>query len=154
MADPLDMRSLQSALPDSAVVTASPSEPYPIKVLLWNIHGETIAGYTQARQDFVLPIIESINPDVLLLQETTNRRLIRSIMNLRSGTREYKYAPTEDVGETRIIYDAKKYACLSNTKKRFTQDDSEENMSLNDVLRKGKQEIFRIRSTKLRDGKL
>ena len=65
-----------------------------------------------------------------------------------------KDAPTEDVGETRIIYDAKKYIRLSNTKKRFTQDDSEENMSLNDVLTKAKHEIFRVRSTKLRDEKL
>ena len=119
MADPLDMRSLQRALPGSAVVTASPSESYPIKVLLWNIHGKSGPGYTQARQDVVPPIIESINPDVLLLQETSNRGLVNSIMNLRSETREYKDAPTVGAREIRIIYDAKKYIHLLNTEKEF-----------------------------------
>ena len=154
MAYPLDMRPLRRALPVSAVVTASPSESYPIKVLLWNIHGETAAGCTQARQDIVPPIIRRINPDVLLLQETSNRILVNSIMDPRSGTREYKDTPTVGAGETRIIYDAKKYIHLPNTDKQFTQDDSRQKMSLNDVLRKGKQEIFRVKSTKLRDEKL
>ena len=125
MDDSFDMRLLKKEI-DSV------SESY-IKVLLWNICGDTKAGFTKARKDIVPPIVESINPDVLLLQETCNRSLVKSIMKkLRSATsRDYRNAP-RDVGETKVIYDANKYDCLLNAEKIFAQE--EEKLSLNDML--------------------
>ena len=124
--------------------------PYPIKVVLWNIHGKTEAGYPQARKDIVPPVIESVNPDILLLQETCDRPLVKSIMKLRSETREYRDVQRENVRETRIMYDAEKYDSLLATEKNFPHG-----KSLNDVLCEAKQEIFTTahHRTKLRESK-
>ena len=94
----------------------------PIKVLLWNIHGETSKGYTSFHQEVVTLVVNEIDPDVLLLQETSNRRLVSSIVRLRSDTRKYEAVSTIDVRETRIIYDTNKYNLVPSDKKIFPQD--------------------------------
>ena len=123
----------------------------PIKVLLWNIPGDTCKVYTSAHQKVVTFVVNEINPDVLLLQETSNRRLVSSIMRSRSDTRKYEDVSTIDVRETRIIYDTNKYNLVPSDKKIFPQDSGTK--SLDDVLRISKKRVLIKENLKLRDGK-
>ena len=95
--------------------------------------------------------VNEINPDVLLLQETSNRILVSSIMRLRSDTRKYEAVSTIDVRETRIIYDTNKYNLVPSNKKIFPQDSGTK--SLDDVLRISKKRVLIKENLKLRDGK-
>ena len=97
-----DIDSIREAVSPTAGSPASRSEP--IKVLLWNIKGDSGPGYTEARRLLVPAIVNEIDPDVLLLQETTDRNLMNSITNPKdnSDERKYKDAPTLNSRETRV----------------------------------------------------
>ena len=75
MANLMDMSSVEDALSSisttSSSTTASETENLPpTRVLLWNIHGETRRPGTNVRNLLVPRVVQVVNPDILLLQET------------------------------------------------------------------------------------
>ena len=146
-----DIELIRSAVSPTAGSPAPNSEP--IKVLLWNIFGP---GYAEARRLLVPAIVNEVDPDVLLLQETKERQLMNTITNPKNNgdERKYKDVLATDSTETRVIYDANKYS-LVNQEKLFLKDKetlegilkisiesvlSAENMV---SLRKGKLEVLK-----------
>ena len=81
----MDMSSVEDALSSisttSSSTTASETENLPpTRVLLWNIHGETRRPGTNVRNLLVPRVVQVVNPDILLLQETKTDKLINNII--------------------------------------------------------------------------
>ena len=110
-----DVRSLGDALPtvgDSSYVE-SKSTPVEIKVLSWNINGE---GMAELRNRLVPAVVRKISPAIVLLQETTTDKLVKSI---EAAGRSYVEVRAGDKTESRVLYDGKKYEAISNDQKLF-----------------------------------
>ena len=93
------------------------------KVLSWNIWGSTERGVSGHRNDLVPAVVERIDPDVLLLQETKTNRLVTLIKG--AGTengRRYKEVEAGDKEESRVLYDANIYTPINNRERLFPQD--------------------------------
>ena len=70
-----------------------------LKVMLFNINGKSPAA---ARNVLVPRIVEKMNPDILLLQETTTDKLVAA---LAAEGREYEQVHSSNKKESRILYD-------------------------------------------------
>jgi len=80
----------------------------PIVILSWNIHGAA-DGIAEPRKLLVPRVVDNVNPDVLLLQETRTNILIESIMQQHQQLRTYEiYEPGNpgDENEARVVYDS------------------------------------------------
>ena len=73
-----------------------------ITVLSWNINGPGRAG---PRNHLVPLVVDDINPDVLLLQETTTNKLI-TLIEEQCQNRSYLSEVAGDKKQARILYDS------------------------------------------------
>lgn len=84
-----------------------------LTVVSWNVHGSTHKGMAGARNLLVPRVIERINPDVLLLQETKTDKLVKRIIEASKPRRSYVCIHTGDKKEAQILYDSKLYNLIS-----------------------------------------
>ena len=139
----MDMSSVEDALSSisttSSSTTASETENLPpTRVLLWNIHGETRRPGTNVRNLLVPRVVQVVNPDILLLQETKTDKLINNI--IWSTNRGYQQVQAGDRTESRILY-ANKYTEISKDEKLFPRHSEQKTLTLNEVLQ---QSIRRV----------
>ena len=80
-------------------------------ILSWNIDGKHELGTRAEPRNLLVPrVVDNVDPDVLLLQETRTKKLIKKIMQQRRQSRIYKiYEPGNptDKKEARVVYDSK-----------------------------------------------
>ena len=88
--------------------------PPTTKVLSWNIYGSGRAA--KVRKELVPQVIKTVDPDILLLQET-KVDLIGSIKN-----RKYKKVQAGDKKESHVLYDSDLYEDVSEEKIFPTQE--------------------------------
>lgn len=86
--------------------------PPTITVLSWNIQGCGGKGLSEARNTLVPNVVETLYPDVLLLQETYPRCLVEDVKSL------YDYESVMDgkENESQILYDPTLYHNISDKK--------------------------------------
>ena len=75
--------------------------PFSMKVLLWNVNG---AKHAEIRNSLVSRVVESINPDVVLLQETTIK-LVKKIKETPKRKYASQWAYRKGASDTVILYD-------------------------------------------------
>ena len=83
-------------------------------------------------------MVQVVNPDILLLQETKTDKLINNI--IRSTNRGYQQVQAGDRTESRILY-ANKYTEISKDEKLFPRHSEQKTLTLNEVLQ---QSIRRV----------
>ena len=115
------VQELGDALPtpseSNAGVEKKQQPPLRLKVLSWNIFGSPVQGMADRRNRLVPGVVETINPDVLLLQETKTQLLLRSITEAGNRrNRQYTQVPAGDPKESQILYDSKIYDNITNEK--------------------------------------
>ena len=116
MAQALDLRSLGEALPSSSpdhqsgVGYRPVHPPLDIKVMSWNIWGETLRGLRGCRNILVPLVVRQANPDILLLQEPRTKILVENIEN---EGKEYKSIPARKKEESQVLYDSKVFETIS-----------------------------------------
>ena len=92
----------------------------PPKMLSWNILGKTTKKMAGHRNRLVPDVVERINPDVLLLQETSTMTLVNSI---RAHERDYSKVTEENHNqESQVLYDKRIYKAINNREELFHQD--------------------------------
>ena len=127
------------------------TESFPhVKVLLWNIHGGTrkskqsdAAGAEEmnpdkldaqsaygARNLLVPRVVKKVDPDILLLQETTTDKLVDKI--IKYTDRGYQQVQAGNTTESRILY-SNKYTEVSKDK-LFPRQSEQKTHTLNEVL--------------------
>lgn len=127
----VDLSSVRAALPsESSEVKSKPSKaeqpkPLEIKVLSWNIHGP---GKAEPRNLLVPRVIQKINPDVLLLQETATNKLVQSIKD--EGRRVYHEVCAGKKTESRVVFDSDIYENIPYDRGLFHDGDHKESISL------------------------
>ena len=132
----IDMSSVKNALSSISTTsnrtTASETEILPpTRVLLWNIHGETRIPGTEVRNLLVPRVVQVVNPDILLLQETKTDKLVDEIIEYTD--RGYQQVQAENRFESRILY-ADKYTNISKDEKLFPLQSEQKTHTLNEVL--------------------
>ena len=90
----------------------SVTTPFPIKVLCWNIYGNS--SKTKARNCLVPAVVRAESPDVLLLQEKTSETIVKLLQKFKNyGVVETTPVPPEKYFiEALILYDQDKYEHL------------------------------------------
>ena len=109
-------------------------------VLLWNINGP---GKAEPRNQLVPRVVKAINPDVLLLQETTTDKLVNSITN-----RVYRQVPAGDKKESRVLYDSHLYEDISQEKIFSIHGTRRNKTSVKDALDRSVEVIGAARKTR------
>ena len=77
-----------------------------IKVLLWNIHGNSSEGMAAARKILVGEVVRKCNPHILLLQEVEARRTVEHI-RAESKLSSYSFYHSHKPTEAYIVYDTR-----------------------------------------------
>ena len=75
-----------------------------LKVLLWNIHGNSSEGMAAARRSLVGEVVRKCNPDILLLQEVEARRTVEHIRTECQLT-SFSFYHSDKSTEAYIVYD-------------------------------------------------
>lgn len=79
-----------------------------ITILSWNIHGKS-GSKSKARNLLAPCVVDHVDPDVLLLQETRTKKLVKKIKQQQQQCRTYTiYEPgnPQDKTEARVVYDS------------------------------------------------
>ena len=75
-----------------------------MKVLLWNIHGNSSEGMAAARKILVGEVVRKCNPHILLLQEVEARRTVEHIRD-ECQLSSYSFYRSKKPTEAYIVYD-------------------------------------------------
>jgi hypothetical protein len=81
-----------------------------LTVLSWNIFGSSQKGMASVRNILVPAVIQSLSPDIALLQETRTNLAARRIIEATWRQRHYKDVCSKKKTESRILYDVNLYA--------------------------------------------
>ena len=134
-----DMESLRAALPfpqrHIAHTASANTSPVPVKVMLWNIHGDSSAGLSGIRNELVPTVVHTVNPDIILLQETKTDKLVNKIIENRGLVGRYEQVQASDKTKSRILYAARNYTEIPQNTRIFPQQSERKTHTLETVLR-------------------
>ena len=85
-----------------------------LKLLLWNIHGNSSAGMADARRLLVQEVVRECNPDVLLLQEVEAQKSVANFAAKCQPRRRYAYHRSAKHTEAYIVYDSQCFRFVSS----------------------------------------
>ena len=92
----------------------APHTTIDLKILLWNIHGDSSAGMADARRMLVQEVVRESNPDVLLLQEVEAQRTVTNFVAKCQPRRRYAHHRSAKHTEAYIVYDSQCFGLVSS----------------------------------------
>ena len=84
-----------------------------LTVVSWNVFGSSQRGMADVRNILVPRVIQRLNPDIALLQETRTNLMAKRILEATRRKRRYKHLCSGKKNESRILYDANLYTSIS-----------------------------------------